>query len=107
MYVCVRVFNAPPTLNFILHRGAARYTTPCDENYESFARYFSRVLDTIFHRGGKQIGGPRKSFDSRGATENRKRETTERVTQETRRRSEVLALTSERGVATLFAQHFH
>lgn len=28
MYVYVRVFNAPPTLNFILHTGAARYTAP-------------------------------------------------------------------------------
>lgn len=31
-----------------------------------------RSLDTIFYREGKQIGGPRKSFDSCGATEPKK-----------------------------------
>lgn len=81
--------------------------TPCNKNYESSARFFLRTGYDISPFKGKHTLADHEKVLIRAGRQERKRETMERVTRETRRWSEVSALTSVRGVATLFAQHFH
>lgn len=78
----VHVFNAPPTLNFILHRGAARYTAPCnkkklmnslDTSPRVRIRYFIVGVNTLVDRekvlirmGGGGVTDPKKGDDGKG-----------------------------------------
>lgn len=80
---CVRVFNAPPTLNFILHRGAAAdisfFCVRHAIKITSCSLDIFCVLNMVFrHKGKRTLADDHKKVLIRAGRQDRKGETVER-----------------------------